>query len=178
MALIKCYECGAEISTGAKACPHCGAKRKSQAGKLFLVFIFIGMIIEGVGAAIHTDQEIENTKIEAARIAALTPEQRAEEQKKRIAEQKEKEEAGKETSAVYVCRDFVKKMLKDPDSIEYVGMYSETPVSKEKDGSYKVAVTVRAKNSFGAKVPSVFVCRTRQTGKENWTLVDLKEVPM
>jgi uncharacterized membrane protein YvbJ len=25
MALIKCYECGAEISEAAKSCPHCGA---------------------------------------------------------------------------------------------------------------------------------------------------------
>ena len=25
MALIKCYECGAEISDAAKSCPHCGA---------------------------------------------------------------------------------------------------------------------------------------------------------
>lgn len=25
MALIKCYECAAEISDAAKSCPHCGA---------------------------------------------------------------------------------------------------------------------------------------------------------
>ena len=178
MALIKCYECGAEISTGAKACPHCGAKRKSQAGKLLLIFILLGMAIMTVGSFTQAKREGEEANLEAARVAALTPEQRVEEQKKKAVEQKAKEDAGKETSAVYVCRDFVKKMLKDPDSIEYVGMYSETPVSKEKDGSYRVAVTVRAKNSFGAKVPSVFVCRTRQTGKENWTLVDMKEVSM
>lgn len=32
MALIKCRECGKEISSDAKACPHCGAKPKTGIG--------------------------------------------------------------------------------------------------------------------------------------------------
>lgn len=32
MTMIKCHECGKEISSEAKACPHCGAKPKSGIG--------------------------------------------------------------------------------------------------------------------------------------------------
>lgn len=32
MAMTKCRECGAQISTKAEACPNCGAKRKSNSG--------------------------------------------------------------------------------------------------------------------------------------------------
>lgn len=32
MALVKCLECGKELSTDAKACPHCGAPKLSSVG--------------------------------------------------------------------------------------------------------------------------------------------------
>ncbi len=50
MALVKCHECGREISTEAKVCPNCGAKNKDfkrskiiiyGGGFLVLFFIFI-----------------------------------------------------------------------------------------------------------------------------------------
>ena len=34
MALIKCYECGKEISDKAPACPHCGAPKKMSLATL------------------------------------------------------------------------------------------------------------------------------------------------
>ena len=47
MALIKCTECGHEISTEAKTCPNCGARNKaykSKIGKLIFV-LGLGFII-------------------------------------------------------------------------------------------------------------------------------------
>lgn len=42
MALIKCAECAKEISSKAKACPHCGAKPPYFPGLgIFLVFIVV-----------------------------------------------------------------------------------------------------------------------------------------
>ena len=42
MALIKCKECGEEISSGAAFCPHCGYKNETRfcpdCGKFFFVF--------------------------------------------------------------------------------------------------------------------------------------------
>jgi len=53
MALIKCKECGHEISKSAKNCPNCGAKRKkSSAG--CLVFIILGFLFFGYFASIDT----------------------------------------------------------------------------------------------------------------------------
>lgn len=47
MALVKCSECGREVSSKAAACPHCGAKRKSFGcgclAVLALVFLAIVM---------------------------------------------------------------------------------------------------------------------------------------
>ena len=49
MSLTTCKECGAQISTKADACPHCGAKRKKVTvigclGIIVLTFIVIGVI--------------------------------------------------------------------------------------------------------------------------------------
>lgn len=38
MALVKCKECGNQISKSAKACPQCGAKQKKQVGVLGWLF--------------------------------------------------------------------------------------------------------------------------------------------
>ena len=46
MALIACYECNKEISSKAKACPGCGAKRKRSP-------IWIGLAL-GLGAMVGT----------------------------------------------------------------------------------------------------------------------------
>lgn len=54
MALIKCHECGTEVSTEAKTCPKCGAKVKkptSVALKVLLGFVAIVIVasMAGVG---------------------------------------------------------------------------------------------------------------------------------
>jgi hypothetical protein len=43
MALIKCKECGNQVSSSAKSCPKCGAKIKSSGcfGKLFKIVLYI-----------------------------------------------------------------------------------------------------------------------------------------
>lgn len=52
MALIKCHECGAEVSTEAKTCQKCGAKPKKPAGlTTWLIIILIGV---GFVAAMST----------------------------------------------------------------------------------------------------------------------------
>ncbi len=49
MAIVKCKECGGELSTNADACPKCGAKQKRPSGclkiVLFLLIAFIGLAI-------------------------------------------------------------------------------------------------------------------------------------
>ena len=48
MALIKCSECGKEVSDKAKKCPHCGASNKIQNGKkgnTNILHIIIGILL-------------------------------------------------------------------------------------------------------------------------------------
>lgn len=45
MALVKCRECGKEISNTAKTCPHCGAKISRGIGCVSVVLFSVGIII-------------------------------------------------------------------------------------------------------------------------------------
>lgn len=48
MAMIKCKECGNEISNKAEKCPHCGVKRQKQYGCLSsLLIIVLGVVFIG-----------------------------------------------------------------------------------------------------------------------------------
>lgn len=51
MAIVKCHECGREISTEAKACPQCGARNKSRKGSKSLRWILALAAIGAVFAA-------------------------------------------------------------------------------------------------------------------------------
>jgi hypothetical protein len=65
MALIKCKECGSEISSKAKACPHCGAPTKKegiQPGCLGRILILVGILVLG-GALFDFCQGSENTGV-------------------------------------------------------------------------------------------------------------------
>lgn len=64
MAMKKCKECGQEVSTGAKACPHCGvqdptgkAKKIFKYGCLPMLGIFAVLVIALVGAVSHEDKQ-------------------------------------------------------------------------------------------------------------------------
>jgi hypothetical protein len=45
MGMIKCKECGAEISTKADACPKCGAKQVRTSGCAKIVLVAIGLFV-------------------------------------------------------------------------------------------------------------------------------------
>ena len=56
MALIKCEECGREISSAATNCPYCGAPIKSKkAGMSSMIYMIIFIII---GAALEIAAEV------------------------------------------------------------------------------------------------------------------------
>ena len=45
MALVKCKECGHDVSTNAKACPNCGARPPSKSGIGWALFVGIGAVV-------------------------------------------------------------------------------------------------------------------------------------
>lgn len=63
MALKKCKECGAEISSSAKKCPHCGKKQKSSSAIIIgIIILVIGIAMVGTDTTqLSTDNTLSNT---------------------------------------------------------------------------------------------------------------------
>jgi hypothetical protein len=153
MALVNCKECGHAISSSAKACPACGAKaprRKTFLAKLVAILLALIGVVAVVFQNQATKEAADNAAAEAARVAALTPAQRAAEQKRATEEAAlEKRYDALLTLALHGAND-LRKSMKDPDSFKLdsaLGIASENVVCYEYHG----------KNSFGANVPGAAV---------------------
>jgi hypothetical protein len=159
MALVKCRDCGAQVSTNAKSCPKCGSvppKQTSGCAWIVLALIAPAMIYGIYASAVikPAAQEDARTK-EAARVVGLTPQQRASEDRQ-----------AKIYSAKGACRIFVKERLYDPGSAEFMGYGSNIETNAD-TSTVKIPVTYRAKNAFGALVPTTISCTVTQSGN-NW----------
>jgi len=78
MALIKCKECGKQISSDADRCPNCGRKPpKSTSGFTWAVVAFLAIGVYSAISASNKNDKQQAAQANAARLAALTPEQRA-----------------------------------------------------------------------------------------------------
>jgi hypothetical protein len=63
MALKKCKECGKEVSTSAKTCPHCGVKDPGVGAKEKLIgFIILLLIIGGIGFYFSGDDDANSSE--------------------------------------------------------------------------------------------------------------------
>lgn len=179
MALGKCRECGAEISTEAKTCPKCGvskpvkpAKRSSRGALIvfgvFLVVLYIAMSPVREMKKQEAEQEAARVKQEAARVASLTPEQRGAEAKAKA--EREKAEAARkaaeenEKAKAKAKRDTqlqmagagaltLKTAMKDPEAFELRSLV----VKPNGTACYEY----RAKNSFGASFPGSAVLTSK-----------------
>ena len=52
MALVKCRECGKEISNNASSCPYCGYKNRKNNLKLIIIALIILVVILLFGISI------------------------------------------------------------------------------------------------------------------------------
>ena len=144
MALVKCKECGEQISTKAKSCPKCGATPpKKTSFVTWAVLVLIVLVVYG------TMQEQAN----------LTPEQKAArtEQRKAESEAEEKKDAERKLAQDQKTKEYiwiekgkesVLAKLKDPKSAEFKEVYFFR-------GADNVPITcgqVNSKNSFGGYV--------------------------
>ena len=138
MALITCHECGKSVSTEAKKCPACGAtvkQPKKPTSKMlwaFLAVLVVGAVIATSGKQAEVDAA---AKAEAARIAAMTPEQVAQ-----AKAQKDKENQILTLAAAGAKT--LKQSSKDPQTFEFVSITTHPNSS--------VCYEYRAKNSFNA----------------------------
>lgn len=163
MALVKCKECGKEISSQAVACPGCGRSKGKPTSAV--TWIVAGIFAIGVVGAILSSGKAEEDK--AARLAAMTPEQRA-------SEIKGTADSEQLSSARYACREFVKHSLNDPDAAQFDDT-SHYFIEKQAANKFRVEVTVRAKNGFNALQHIAVNCVTQQISG-NWVAVFVKQI--
>lgn len=140
MALIKCKECGNEISSQAKTCPQCGhptPKRTSTFTWIVAAFIVFAVL-----------QATFRTKTPAT---SPTPEQTALNAKK-------DEEDFKRQDAARLAVAMIKSYSKNPSSVKIEALASN------KDATL-ICAMFRATNSFNAVVPGSYVMKN---GKQSF----------
>ena len=74
MAMIKCHECGKEISSKAEGCPHCGAKPKKGVGLGSVIMVgFLSLLVMLWFAGKSSDNNVSQPtdKFSTARGACL-----------------------------------------------------------------------------------------------------------
>jgi hypothetical protein len=119
---------------------------------------------------------------EQARVAKLTPEERALEQKRhedyvknQAAVAAMEAEVATLDQARFVCVDFVKRTLRDPDSAEFRDYHRYFAVEQH-PRQFDVQVRLRARNGFNALRMVTVDCVTRSSG-DNWRAVSLRQIP-
>lgn len=76
MAMTKCRECGAEVSTKAEACPKCGAKRKANAGcgTLIGAAVLIVIVLAFIGqCSSNSSPSTASSAVQPSTTPAVTP---------------------------------------------------------------------------------------------------------
>ncbi|KAB2900377.1 MAG: hypothetical protein F9K35_07000 [Burkholderiaceae bacterium] len=155
MAMVKCKECGGQVSTKATTCPHCGAKTPKRTS--LFTWIVAGAFAVVVGSCVmgFNGSEERRQKAQAAQAAieaAKTPEQREAE-----AKAKAKQEADFQFSLA--AAKAVRAAMKDPASFELV--------RADMMDSGALCMVYRGKNSFGA-VTTEQAAITRKLKAGDW----------
>lgn len=125
MALIKCRECGNQVSSKAQSCPQCGARiaRKPMGCGALIGLVLLGAFIVAIVSTVNRE---DNTKPAPPQ----TPEQ--------IAAKKKKDEA---VARAQIGARLLKQAMRDPDSFKL----SQALVMD----SGAVCYEYRARNGFG-----------------------------
>jgi hypothetical protein len=168
MALVRCRECGAKVSTSAEACPHCGVSKPAPAGtwnprRLIIIvlgivgFVFLGKLTQQSEPAKPPPPTPEETAAaEAARReTAAAEEARCATDLQCLAE---KHIAG----AGVRCRPQIERLAKN--NFEWIDHWYESKLShyrwKDKNNQIITYIgdKIKYQNSFGAWILSIYEC--------------------
>lgn len=158
----KC-RCGAALSDNAKFCSSCGAPAQPLARPFpykdlkWIPIVILPLIAVTMCIKVADDGMYSEPKEQ------LTPEQKA-----------AAAAAELRTNAVYSCREFVRRSLKDPDSGKFE-LPEESYAKEESPGVWHVQIDGKARNSFNAVLRGSWDCRMQRSGT-NWTLLGIKEL--
>jgi hypothetical protein len=147
MALIKCKECGKEISDQAKTCPSCGAKVKKPAGGAgkLLALIVLGSLLASTITTCQKSSEPEPTEAQKAATAAANA------------------ALARQTQLAVLAVATLKKSLRDPDSLVLNSVRVD-------DKTNVACIDYRAKNGFGGYNSNTiaFVDGVAKTDAAHW----------
>lgn len=150
MSLVKCKECGKEISTTAATCPHCGAKNQQPNGCL-VVSILLGFLAIAIPVVMNVSDRGD--------------------QKTPRAQPKPKDDTDQlAIDACQAAQKAVEKQLKSPSSADFPNCVLSAHKYKINTNPQKTVFIVfgevEAKNSFGAQIRSKFAVEmNRKNGK-------------
>lgn len=125
MSMIKCQECGKEISNQADACPHCGAKPTLGSG-CFVVILAALAVFGTIGVMSSKESPPPLPPVPVKTAAQIA--------------QDKKSEATRLMVLMYM--QALKKDLRDPDSIVWESV-------RANDNASVICMEYRAKNGFG-----------------------------
>ncbi len=193
MALIQCAECGKDVSTQAKKCPSCGAKvvlPKKPTSPLLKLFLVGAVAASFVGAYVAHQPDRDAEVAEQARVAALSPQQRAAEAAHAQAVAASaaflKAAAGKAEAAAKARADDVgmaevtcsmeaEKRANDPSSMEWIREERKFAYTS-KDLTHATSLQgLRAKNAMGGLVKTVVRCDLVKDSS-GWNVAKFKEL--
>lgn len=137
--LFSCKDCGSTVSKNASVCPNCGAKVKNTSILTWIAVIFIGFMVMSAFIGVFSG-DVSKVGVTAEEEDEVSPSQ--------TLDYFELHENNFDTHAaamVYVAQDLVKKMMKDPESVEFRNM---SYVKASTDLPATVCGEVTGKNSF------------------------------
>lgn len=160
MALIACVECSNQISSDAKVCPKCGKRvqRSWGLGKLAFVLTVGGIIAAMIAASLTQSVDREVSKAVAAKQAAMTPEQKAAEQKRVLAEATAKRKKELAFQLVVSAMRVIREANRNPASVTWESVVAN-------DDASVICIQYRGQNGFGG-MNKEFVVITGQTASQ------------
>lgn len=137
MALVKCPECGKDVSDTVQDCPQCGYTLKKRTsivlpGCLGLIILLVVLFMMAPSAR-ETEAEYR------------------------------KDPYGDEVGASVACQRFVSAQLKAPATAKFP-LYAEVRPTALGGGRWQWIAYVDAQNGFGATIRTRFVCITKKMG--------------
>lgn len=153
MSLIKCKECGNEVSSKAETCPKCGVRiaRKpigcGAAIALMFLFVVIGMSVKSIF--------LPDTSV----APPATSEEKAAARRQIAAD-----------DAKYACREFMKERLKAPATAKFP-YYKDFVSRPNGPDEFEISSYVDAQNAYGAMIRISFDCTVRKDAAGTWRLL-------
>jgi len=150
MALIRCRECGQNISSNAANCPQCGAPIKESSGGIsgwHVAILFIAVIV--IGFVVSQNKSPTISTINGGDVSHS--------------------DSGSEV-AINMAELFVRKSLVAPSTAKFCP-HDEAKVVRLDDGCYIVTGWVDAQNSFSAMIRTDWCYEVQPLGGHEWRLV-------